>query len=839
MAQEEAPEGAQVVVRAGEFARTNLRVDRAGWGDTQPVLLNDEQYPNFAEHDFDAAEAGFYEIHALYAAEQSRPVDLHVDGRLVFRAGLAGTTGSFKASSARWERAGLVYLSAGRHTLRLERAACVPHVAAVALRRDPNLMPETALEQLPPEALVRDNFPIQDWILWATGGTQEYQVRDGAFVIRNGRHTFNRPLFASMGSTGSMGSVGSQPAPTPPHLPYSPYLGIVAFAGDRPQWLLAEIDTAKLGILSLAVGDRWLHQAAGIESAYDAGRMTHTVGDPALAGGTLAITTLRLPGSAGCILRLDASRPMEVRWVFGGLRGNFSTDWAGSGGWQAGLHPEDAAGNHIELRDGTAFVTSPDLPDRVAAVAASGGPAQVVHLAEGAPDTLFATPPGQRPAAGGVLALNGEPAYLVVVAGRAAHPPAAEQTPSAEPAPRRLAGTSDTPAPNPNAAGTPDTPAPHPSAASAPDNRNTRNHAVDSPPPLRPGETLASLRENPDPRLGETFASLRESPADLFRSAEDAWRARAGRLEVRTPVPELDAAARSNNASLDGIWRPPSFLHGAVRWGSGGWYLGWRGWYGPICAGDLDRVREAIRFHARHQIEEPAAGVQSRGAFAGFVHFDGAQDRCGYDMNQVFLDHIRSYYAWSGDLETIREVWPAVKRCLEYERRQMDPDGDGLYTNNLNTFISDGHHYDGGGCTQSSAYMHSILRFAADAAARLGEDPVPYRREAEKIRAAVQRFLWRERAGTFAEYRDTDGVLHDAAEAPTIYHAVEFGLADPLQAVRATEYLSRRLWWDLGFRISDFGSAAGRTAAPSGSPGGRRRGDPAPASPHREAAATG
>jgi len=714
---EKALEGAEMVVRAEEFARTNLRVDRTECGDHQPVLLDQGEYPNFAEYDFRVDEAGLFELHALYAADQSRPVDVYVDGRRVVRAGLAGTTGSFKASSARWERQGTLFLTAGEHTLRLERTAAVPHIAALALRRDPRQIAGATLEALPSEAYIRDDFLVQEWMIWSIPGIQSYTVRDGAYVIQNGRHSFNRPLFGPPGP-------------------------IVPFVGDRPQWLLAEIGRHKLGILSLAVGNRWLHLSDEVESAYNAGRMRHAI---RLPEGEITITTLRLPSEllepetapdpgghetaralpgesyatpppSGVILRLESEKPVEIRWVFGGVRGGFQTDWAGAGGWTGGLHAGDAAGNHLEIHGSAAVLHSPDVPERSVAVAASAGSARLVTMEDGSPDTLFAGDGDENPGAGGSLHIEGQPVYLVIAAG-----------------------------------------------APAPD-----------------------------------VAGLASEGAETFRRAEEAWRLRAERLAVSTPVPELDAAVRANNSALDGIWRPPSFLHGAVRWGDRGWYLGWRGWYGPICAGDSERVREAIRFHASHAIEEPETGVQSRGAFHAFISFDGTPERCAYDMNQVFLDQIRSYYAWTGDLETIRVVWPAVKRCLEYERREMDPDGDGLYTNDLNTFISDGHHYNGGGCTQASAYLYRINRFAADVASRLGEDPQPYLAEAEKIRSAVQSRLWMERPGAFAEYVDRDGTMHTAAEAATVYLAVECGLAEPLQAIRATEYLTRRLWWSGG-----------------------------------------
>ena len=52
----------------------------------------------------------------------------------------------------------------------------------------------------------------------------------------------------------------------------------------------------------------------------------------------------------------------------------------------------------------------------------------------------------------------------------------------------------------------------------------------------------------------------------------------------------------------DGLWQPPSFLHGAVSWMQH--YLGWRGWYGSEAFGWHDRVRTAILAFAALQINQ-------------------------------------------------------------------------------------------------------------------------------------------------------------------------------------------------------------------------------------------
>ena len=290
----------------------------------------------------------------------------------------------------------------------------------------------------------------------------------------------------------------------------------------------------------------------------------------------------------------------------------------------------------------------------------------------------------------------------------------------------------------------------------------------------------------------------RTKPAALWDDSRKHYEAIADRLRVDTPAAILDAAVRSNNTAMDGEYRPPSFLHGALRWGTecGGWYLGWRGWYGPIMAGDWEQVRTAACMHFDHQFQTPANGLLSRGKVANFVSFSGtgSDTHTGYNMQEVFLDHLRMYLNWTGDLKTLLRLWPKIKMANEYERREIGRDLDGLYTNAVNTWISDGHHYNGCACTQASAYAVARERFAADLARAAGEDPSSFETQASRTVTQMNRRLWRTAKGIFTEYVDQDGVYHDAAEAPTIYHPIEMGVADPFQAYQMTRYVDERLW---------------------------------------------
>ena len=167
-------------------------------------------------------------------------------------------------------------------------------------------------------------------------------------------------------------------------------------------------------------------------------------------------------------------------------------------------------------------------------------------------------------------------------------------------------------------------------------------------------------------------------------------------------------------------------------------------------------------------------------------------------MNEVFLDHVRQYFDYTNDLDLMREIFPVLEGALAWESRRLQPDNEGLYENALNTWISDSHWYTRGQCTQASAYMLGANRLVADLAARLGKDPTPFQEQADRIREAMQDKLWLKQEGVFAEYLDTRGnrLLHPEPELPTIYHAAEFGAADPMQIYQMLHWADTHLRTD-------------------------------------------
>jgi hypothetical protein len=284
----------------------------------------------------------------------------------------------------------------------------------------------------------------------------------------------------------------------------------------------------------------------------------------------------------------------------------------------------------------------------------------------------------------------------------------------------------------------------------------------------------------------QALEEISAQPSQTFDQSVQFYRSLARRVEVKTPDPYFDLAVQAMAIADDGMWQPPSFVHGAMSWMQH--YLGWRIWYGADAYGWHDRVLSSILAFAALQIRSG----DSRGAIPEMLE---APDSVFYNMDEVYLDHIYYHQLWTGDRSLLASLFPMIQGLLSWEKRRLDPDDNALFENCLNTWISDSHWYSGGDCTQASAYMFRGNQLAAEAAEAAGADPAPYRQQAERIRTAMNGKLWLASAGHFAEFVDRLGLgrIHTEPELPTIYHPIDFGLTDPFQAYQMLRFTETSL----------------------------------------------
>ncbi|MBI5849717.1 MAG: DUF1553 domain-containing protein [Planctomycetes bacterium] len=119
---------------AESFARGNLIVDTTNWGTPAlPIVRTGSGGAQHAEWDFETPHAGRQALHVRFAAKESRPVRLLVDGRVIAERALEETTGDWFGKDQRWHVVAELDLAQGAHVLRLERGESIPHLDRFAL----------------------------------------------------------------------------------------------------------------------------------------------------------------------------------------------------------------------------------------------------------------------------------------------------------------------------------------------------------------------------------------------------------------------------------------------------------------------------------------------------------------------------------------------------------------------------------------------------------------------------------------------------------------------------------------------------------------------------------
>ncbi|WP_257669681.1 DUF4450 domain-containing protein [Parapedobacter tibetensis] len=312
-------------------------------------------------------------------------------------------------------------------------------------------------------------------------------------------------------------------------------------------------------------------------------------------------------------------------------------------------------------------------------------------------------------------------------------------------------------------------------------------------------------------RTGDGGAQPNTDAEIAFREAENARRTLAGRVKIKTPDPFINTLGGALSTAADAIWEDPTFLHGAVAWRMR--LNAWRGAYAGDVLGWSDRARRHFESYANSQVTAPetapvvmdtalhlARHLEEMGTAmfsSGYISRNPNDNSRPhhYDMNLVFFDQVLNHVNWTGDTAFMRKMWPSIKRHLAWEKRNFDMDGDGLYDAYCAIWASDGLQYSGGGVAHTSAYNYRANRIAADVASWFGEDPTPYRQEAEKIHKAVNERLWIPEKGWYAEYQDLLGnqLLHSWPGLWTIYHTIDSEVPDPMMAYQALRYVDNHI----------------------------------------------
>ncbi|MDP4202685.1 MAG: DUF4450 domain-containing protein [Bacteroidota bacterium] len=487
---------------------------------------------------------------------------------------------------------------------------------------------------------------------------------------------------------------------------------------------------------------KWLNDAQFVEARYRAGSRLYTIKDPLLGDGELHLTALAMADTEGFVLRgelRNCYKKVELVAVFGGATGKrFSRE--GDLGVDAAdcfdLKPEYCTGNKYLF---------------------------------GRNDFQLTLPPTKKSAA---ITLTGIfPESSVIKAG-------------------------------------------NPTVVASPFAQWNSSVANDQPVVMARFEVIrqtpfyvAVVKDNKD-----NFLSYKKLEAK-FVQAEAARQQLASRVKITTPDPFINTLGGTLAIAADAIWEPNSYLHGAIGWRMR--LAGWRGAYTGDVLGWHDRSRLHFNDYAASQVTDVPNTIPHP-AQDSALHLARALKQWGtpmysngyicrnpqknnemhhYDMNLCYIDELLWHFNWTGDLDYVKKMWPVLKLSLAWEKRNFDPNDDGLYDGYAAIWASDGLQYNSGAATHSTAYNYRDNKMAAEIARKIGEDPIPYEQEAAKIWTALNKQLWMSGKGVWAEYKDFMGNkgLHASAAVWSVYHTVDSEAGDPFQFYQATRYVDTQI----------------------------------------------
>lgn len=284
-------------------------------------------------------------------------------------------------------------------------------------------------------------------------------------------------------------------------------------------------------------------------------------------------------------------------------------------------------------------------------------------------------------------------------------------------------------------------------------------------------------------------------------------------IEIDTPDPFFNTIAPSLSHAAHGMWDGQSWQHGCIGWRMP--LTGWRGAYVGDAVGFKDFSLKHFRGYANSMVKDKPAILPhpSQDASKNLARADkqwGTQMYSNgyicrnpnennkmhhYDMNIVYIDALLHHFNYDANPELLREFWPIIKTHLEWEKRNYDPDGDHLYDAYCCIWASDALYYNSGAVTHSSAYNYRSNLLAARIAEIIGEDPTPYKHEADCILQALNERLWLNHSGHWAEYQDFMGKkrIHESAAIWSIYTPIDCEACTPIQASQATDYVTKSI----------------------------------------------
>jgi hypothetical protein len=567
--------------------------------------------------------------------------------------------------------------------------------------------------------------------------TIRYHPEGTDFVITNGNRRFTRAL-------------------------YGTNTAFRVEAGDLPEFALYMPGMGGNMKFGISDGDsgKWLINADKISARYRPGSMLYEIEDKILGKGKLHLVVLAMGDADGVIIKMkfeNVKAPVKLVWAYGGASGKkFSRDGDMGPDPESSfyLKPEYCSDNSYSIT-GKTFILKYGT-----GIVAEWDPYVSRNFAT---DTVAAVKIGKEQRITGVVPPSME--IHVADASQQFSPDILYQS------------------------------------------KQSKTSLITGRMAIKNNEPYFFVVKKADSSKSFTYAGSEQ----VFNNAELARKKIADRIKIVTPDIYINTVGGVLGTAADAIWESPTYLHGSI-----GWRMRLNGWRGPYVADVLswhDRAKTHFKAYSLSQVTTPLSGPV---VMDTALHLARSLEKMGtsifssgyisrnpngdfrphhYDMNLVYIDALLRHFNWTGDIAFAKEMWPIITRHLAWEKRNFDPDDNGLYDAYAAIWASDALQYSGGSVTHSSAYNYKANKEAAVIAKLIGEDAVPFEAEAVKILQAINTTLWMPAKGCYAEFKDLLGnqLLHPYPAVWTLYHAADSDVPDPFQAYQSMKYIDKNI----------------------------------------------
>ena len=259
-----------------------------------------------------------------------------------------------------------------------------------------------------------------------------------------------------------------------------------------------------------------------------------------------------------------------------------------------------------------------------------------------------------------------------------------------------------------------------------------------------------------------TYDDLAKRHAALLTEKTAHYASIVNRARIRIPDRRLQEVYDWSRINMEWLVRD---VPGIGRGLSGG-FMEYPWWFGTetyslqalTATGDFELARQTLRL-LRSQSDK----VNGNGRIAHEITTDAAVTNPGNTQETAqFILTVGKVFDWTGDREFAREMYPAMKRGIDWLLGEMDPDRD-LFPEGYGIMEVYGLNAE---LIDVAVYTQQALEAAARIAAVVSDEDAAgrYRKLAAELKDRINQRFWIEQDGTYADFYGSRSQAISAAE---------------------------------------------------------------------------